>query len=109
MDHKRGRVGVTTTLPVKHAAVTLTNTLLMENRIALADSSRFVSLNERECKSKLREQLEIYSYQFKGASTVFSKEQMALSGKVGGMKDDVCICLQMAIYHTSQLTNQSTE
>lgn len=108
-DPKRRRVGVTTTLPIKHAAVTLTNTLLMENRIALADTSRFISLNEQEAKTKLREQLEIYSYQFKGASTVFSKDQMALSGKVGGMKDDVCICLQLAIYHTSQLTVQSTE
>lgn len=34
-DEKRRRVGVTTTLPVKHAAVTLTRSLLMEERIAL--------------------------------------------------------------------------
>lgn len=34
-DERRGRVGVTTTLPVKHAAVTLTRSLLMEGRLAL--------------------------------------------------------------------------
>ena len=53
--------------------------------------------------------MEIYSYQYKTASTVFSKEQMALSGKVGGMKDDVCICLQLAIYHSSVLGNNQSQ
>jgi len=66
------------------------------------DSSQglFVSKDESGMKTKLREQLQIYSYQFKGAGTVFTKDQMALTGKVGGMKDDLAICLQLALYHT---------
>lgn len=108
-DAKRGRVGVATTLPIKHAAVTLTNTMLMEDRIALLKAPYFVSKDEKGAKQKLREQMEIYSYQYKTASTVFGKEQMALSGKVGGMKDDVCICLQLGIYHSSVLCNNSKE
>lgn len=107
-DLHRGRVGVCTTLQIKHAAVQLTNTLLMEQRISLASNDFFVSLEPDSVKNKLRDQLGIYSYQFKTASTVFSKDQMALSGKVGGMKDDIAICLQMAIYHTSQLTSQAS-
>jgi len=47
---------------------------------------------------RLREQMEIYSYQFKLGETCFNKDQMCLSGKVGGMKDDVAICLQLVVY-----------
>jgi len=72
-DLQRGRVGVCTTLEIKHAAVKLTNTLLIEQRISLADDQIFVSLNSAEVKSKLRDQLTIYSYQFKTAGTVFSR------------------------------------
>jgi hypothetical protein len=35
----------------------------------------------------------------------FQKDQVAISGKVGGMKDDICICLQLACYFT-QLERQ---
>ena len=49
----------------------------------------------------MREQLEIYSFQFKQAPNTFGKDQIALSGKVGGMKDDLCICLQLGVYWTS--------
>jgi hypothetical protein len=37
-----------------------------------------------------------------GATSVFSRDQMALTGKVGGMKDDIAICLQLAVFHTQQ-------
>jgi hypothetical protein len=33
--------------------------------------------------------------QFKSAVNVFGKQRQALSGKVGGMKDDICIALQL--------------
>jgi hypothetical protein len=48
----------------------------------------------------LREQLETYSMQFKTADTVFQKIRWALSGKVGGSKDDIVICFQRGIYWT---------
>jgi hypothetical protein len=43
--------------------------------------------------------------QVKQAANTFQKERIALSGKIGGMKDDVCICLQLACYFT-QLESQ---
>lgn len=49
---------------------------------------------------KLREQLATYSYQVKLAQNTFQKDRIALSGKVGGCKDDICICLQLACYFT---------
>ena len=44
----------------------------------------FVTCNTREddIKRLLRDELEVYSYQFKQAATVFGKGQVALSGKV---------------------------
>lgn len=59
-----------------------------------------VSRDPKAVRVKLREQMEIYSYQFKTAITTFQKDAVAISGKVGGMKDDICICLQLACYFT---------
>lgn len=42
--------------------------------------------------------VQVYSYQFKTSETPFGKDQMCLSGKIGGMKDDVAICCQLVVY-----------
>lgn len=60
-------------------------------------------------KRLLSEQLQIYSYQFKSAATVFNKDQCALSGKVGGMRDDLAISLQLAVYWTTQAGSMGVE
>ena len=80
---------------------TLTNAMLRERRVSMSSGHMFVSADEDGIKRLIRDELEIYSYQFKSASTVFSKDQCALSGKVGGMRDDMAIALQLAIYWTS--------
>jgi hypothetical protein len=45
--------------------------------------------------------MHIYSLQFKQAANNFGKTRVTLNGKVGGMKDDVVIALQLAIYYSS--------
>jgi hypothetical protein len=52
-------------------------------------------------KIRLREQMEVYSFQYKEAMNTFQKSRQALSGKVGGCKDDLAICLQLSCYFTS--------
>lgn len=99
-DQKANRVGVLTTEAVKLGAMTLTNVFLRERRVHVLGDDLFVSLSTAQCKRKLREQLEIYSFQFKLPDSVFQKARYALSGKVGGLKDDVVICLQLGIYWT---------
>lgn len=99
VDQKAGRVGVLTDNNVKHAMSTILNTMLRERRVHIAPE--VVSNDPKTCLVRLREQLEIYSYQFKQAPNTFGKDQVALSGKVGGMKDDLCICLQLGVYWTS--------
>ncbi len=47
--------------------------------------------------------LDFGSLQFKEAANVFGKGRTALSGKVGGLKDDAVICLQ-AIYPPFAMT-----
>ena len=42
--------------------------------------------------------LDIYA---QSAATIFSKDQCALSGKVGGCRDDIAILLQLAVYWTA--------
>ena len=37
----------------------------------------------------------------KTGAGLFGKQRVALCGKVGGMKDDVCIALQLAVYYSA--------
>ena len=99
-DVDAGRTGILTTDRVKLGAMTLTNVMLREQRLNILDERRLVSQNPQETRRKIREQLEIYSLQFKSADNVFQKNKFALSGKVAGFKDDIVICLQLGIYWT---------
>jgi hypothetical protein len=65
-DCKRQRVGILTTLQVKHAMCTLTNAMLREERVSLlSDEAGFVSTDGKAMKKLLLDELETYSYQFK--------------------------------------------
>jgi hypothetical protein len=99
-DEQACRTGILTTENVKLGAMTLTNVMLREQRICIFNNKLFVARDVQEYKRKLREQLEMYSFQFKTANNVFQKGRYALSGKVGGFKDDIVICLQLGIYWT---------
>jgi len=100
IDHGAKRFGVLTTQEVKHAMCTLLSTMLREKRINVLKP--LLSENPAGNAKRLNEQMHIYSLQFKDASSVFSKGRAALSGKVGGMKDDVCICLQLGVYWSKE-------
>ena len=65
-----------------------------EDRVCCTKGDDFVTCNTREddIKRLLRDELEVYSYQFKQAATVFGKGQVALSGKVR----NPLICLDSA-------------
>lgn len=103
VDQKAERVGVLTTEGVKHAMVQLVNVMLSENRLHVLKP--LIAEDPVSMRNKLREQLNTYSYQVKLAVNTFQKDRIALSGKVGGCKDDICICFQLACYYT-QLEDQ---
>ena len=105
LDQKANRVGVLTTEAIKHAMCQLVVVMLQERRIHV-----WQPLTSRDGKGmllRLKEQMEIYSYQFKMGTSTFQKDRIALSGKVGGMKDDICICLQLACYYTQLETQRA--
>jgi hypothetical protein len=97
MDPGSNRVGVYTTQTIKHAMATLMNTMLRDNRVHV-----LYPLVTEEASNivRLREQLNVYSYQFKIGVTTFQPDRCAISGKIGGMKDDICIALQLGLYFT---------
>ena len=106
-DQKANRVGVLTTEAVKHAMCQLVVVMLQERRIHVWNP-----LTSRDAKGmllRLKEQMEIYSYQFKLGTNTFQKDRVALSGKVGGMKDDICICMQLACYYTQLESQRSVQ
>lgn len=98
IDHGAKRFGILTTEDVKYGMCTLLNTYLREQRINLANP--VMSEDPEGNTRRLRDQLGIYSYQFKDAASIFGKQRCSLSGKVGGMRDDICICLQLACYYS---------
>lgn len=99
-DVQKSRTGVLTTENVKLGAMTLTNVMLREKRIHLLPEKELVSQDPAGIRAKIEQQLQIYSLQFKIPENVFQKSRYALSGKVGGQKDDLVICLQLGIYWT---------
>ena len=100
VDHTAQRYGILTTQDIKLGMMTLLNNMLRDQRVNL--HTELVSDDAKGNRKRLREQLAIYSFQFKSAPDTFGKQRMALNGKVGGMKDDVCIALQLAIYFSSK-------
>ena len=100
IDHAAKRYGILTTEEVKHGMCTLTNTMMREQRINIMKP--LLSEDPEANARRLYEQLTVYSLQFKEAMNVFSKTRAALSGKVGGMKDDVVIALQLGIYYSAE-------
>ena len=99
VDNHAQRVGVLTTNDTKHAMCAVLSTMMRERRVHVRKP--IISREPQANLVRLREQLEIYSYQFKAAQNTFVSDKVALSGKVGGMKDDVCICLQLGVYWTN--------
>lgn len=93
------RVGCLTSNDSKHAMVALLNAMLREGRVSVKEP--LVSRDPAGLRVKLKEQLGVYSFQFKQAANTFGKDAVAISGKVGGMKDDICICLQLGVLYTS--------
>ena len=115
-------MGVLTTQPIKYAAMELVNIMLRERRICVC--KHIHSRDKKALLIRLREQLQVYahtqsllilsidvlicvlflqvySFQFKAAITTFQQDRTALSGKVGGMRDDLVIALQLGCYWTS--------
>ena len=107
VDHKASRVGVLTTEATKHAMAQLVVSMLAEKRIHVLPL--LYSNEPEQVRIRLREQMETYSAQYKQAPDTFGKDKIALSGKVGGMKDDVCICLQLAAYFTQLETQRAAD
>lgn len=98
LDPQAKRVGMLTTQSIKHAACELLNYMLREDRLHVAED--LVSRDAKAVRAKLRDQLEIFSYQWKSAETVFQQDRCALSGKIGGMKDDIIMALMLGVYFT---------
>jgi hypothetical protein len=90
---------VLTTDNVKYGAMELLNIMLRERRVSVC--KYYHSRDKKGLLLKLRDQMEIFSWQFKQAVTTFQKDRMALSGKVGGLKDDLCIALMLGAYFTA--------
>ena len=100
VDHAANRYGILTTEEVKYGMMTLFNNMLRDQRVASRDP--LLSEDPPTVRRRVQEQMKVYSFQFKQAANCFGKQRVALCGKVGGMKDDVVISLQLAAYYTER-------
>lgn len=102
VDHAARRYGILTTEEVKYAMMTLFNNMLRDQRVAFREP--LISEDPVAARRRIQEQMKVYSFQFKQAVNCFGKQRVALCGKVGGMKDDVVIALQLAVYYSENPT-----
>jgi len=100
VDHAARRFGILTTEEVKYGMMTLFNNMLRAQRVAFREP--LLSEDPPAARRRIQEQMKVYSFQFKQAANCFSKQRVALCGKVGGMKDDVVIALQLAVYYSER-------
>ena len=99
IDRAAKRYGILTTEEVKYAMMTLFNNFLREQRVAFHDP--LISRDSRAARKRIEDQMRVYSFQFKAAVNCFGQQRVALCGKVGGMKDDVIIALQLGVYYSA--------
>lgn len=102
MDESNNRCGLLTTNDVKHACQVLLDIMLRENRVSILPPDKFISLDSKLFLKRLRDQLGQYSFTFKQPDTTFQQLKVALSGKLAGGKDDICVALQLGIYFTDR-------
>ena len=77
----------------------LFNNFLREQRLAFCNP--LISADPRGARKRIEDQMRVYSFQFKAAVNCFGQQRVALCGKVGGMKDDVVIALQLGVYYSA--------
>jgi hypothetical protein len=100
VDHAARRYGILTTEEVKYGMMTLFNNMLRDQRVAFREP--LLSEDPPAARRRIQEQMKVYSFQYKQAVNCFGKQRVALCGKVGGMKDDVVIALQLAVYYSER-------
>jgi hypothetical protein len=100
VDHAASRYGILTTEEVKYGMMTLFNNMLRDQRVAFY--TPLLSEDPPAARRRVQEQMKVYSFQFKQAVNCFGRQRVALCGKVGGMKDDVVIALQLAVYYSAR-------
>ena len=100
IDHNANRYGILTTEEVKYGMMTLFNNMLRDQRVAFRNP--LLSDDPVAARRRIKEQMQVYSFQYKQAVNCFGRQRVALCGKVGGMKDDVVIALQLAVYYSAR-------
>ena len=100
IDHTANRYGILTTEDVKYGMMTLFNNMLRDQRVAFYNP--LLSKDPNAARRRVQEQMKVFSFQFKQAANCFGNQRVALCGKVGCMKDDVVIALQLAVYYSAR-------
>ena len=99
IDHGAKRYGILTNEEVKYGMMTLFNNMLRDQRVSFRNP--LISEEPQAARKRIEDQMKVYSFQFKAAVNCFGKQRVALCGKVGGMKDDVVIALQLGVYFSA--------
>jgi len=92
-----GTIGWLTTNERKEAMCFQLRDALRVGNIFLSDQFFSVLLEEREAIKTISEELCRFAIITEPAKTMFGKIRKTYSGKIGGLNDDLAICLQLAI------------
>ena len=89
IDHQAKRFGILTTEDIKYGMMTLLNTMLRDQRVNVKEP--LLSEDPLGNRKRLREQLIIYSFQYKAAANAFGKQRVAFAKRCRSI-DPCSIC-----------------
>lgn len=91
-----GRVGIITTQERKELGVAHVQRSLVANTLCYADP--FISLNGTKVKAELEQQMRRYRMEKRIKDDIFQKPKFTMTGKGSGERDDMIMCLMLALY-----------
>jgi hypothetical protein len=102
MREKLQKTGVNTTHQVKAVMMQLTRASMVAGEIALFDNLITTHAKPDEMLGEFKQQLLRYREVKQPSETPFGRGKIAWTGKTGvGVRDDLAVCLQLAIYWRS--------
>ena len=96
----RGELGWLTTGVTKEKMALALREALQQNSISYHQEFFSLSLGTGQAKLRIRDELGNYSIITEPPKQAFGKTRRTYTGKIGGMQDDCCIAIQLAVVST---------
>lgn len=93
-----GSIGLHTTAERKEQYCLLLREVLKQDRICFSEGFFSISMDTKEAKQRLRDEMGNFSVVVEPPKTTFGKTRKTYTGKLSGKQDDTVLALQMCLF-----------